>query len=232
MKNESINLRDYRQVSVKAVHNPPIDEVTYIIYEKNAPGCVLIDPFDMETVEKALCGLGNPEWILLTHEHYDHIGAVNQLTGKYHCKTASSRICAERIKDPRKNMSAYYDALLELHGTASAERVPFYSVDSVDFVFERQEKFLWRDILFTLTETPGHSPGSICIQMENNIFTGDSLLRDTPIITKFPAGSRKDYQNITKPYLLNLSGDIQVYPGHGSSFFLGENKYLYPDGKG
>lgn len=216
---------------MKAIHNPPIDEVTYIIFKSNESGCILVDPYDMDQIEEMLAqlGCGHPEWVLLTHEHYDHIGAVNQLTEKYHCGIVSSRICAERLKDPRKNMSAYFDALLELHGASNYDKkAPLYSVPCVDVMFEGQDDFLWRGIPFRLTETPGHSPGSICIRSDTCIFTGDSLLRDVPVITRAPGGSRKDYQRITEPYLLNLPKDITVYPGHGVPFRIGESKYLYP----
>ncbi len=214
--------------SITAVHNPPIDEVTYILSEEGKRGCLLIDPYDISRIEVKIGEFGRPEWLLLTHEHYDHIAAVNQLVEKYHCKVAASKVCAEQIQDPRKNMSAYYDALMELHDTALEKRTQLYSIDTVNFMFEGSAVFQWKDLTFELVEVRGHSPGSICIRFENNVFTGDVLLRDTEVITRFPGGSKKEYLKITKPYLFSLPPDLQVYPGHGDPFVLGESIYLYP----
>ena len=223
-----MRISDYNdgRIRISIFSGELIDERTYVI--SGGEGAIVIDPHEEDGLISYLRG-ENKIAVFLTHEHYDHIGAVNQLIKKYHCKIVSSRICAERLKDPRKNMSAYFDALMELHGTSEpGEKAPLYSVPCVDIMFEGQDDFLWREIPFRLTETPGHSPGSICIRSDTCVFTGDSLIRDTPVITRSPGGSRKDYQRITEPYLLNLPKDITVYPGHGFPFQIGESKYLYP----
>ena len=65
-------------------------------------------------------------------------------------------------------------------------------------------------------ETPGHSPGSICILINDKyIFSGDSLVDGNKVITRLPGGSRKDYNQITKPFLEGLSEDSIIFPGHG-----------------
>ena len=68
-----------------------------------------------------------------------------------------------------------------------------------------------------LRETPGHSTGSICIEVNKKyIFTGDSLVDGAKIITRLPGGSKKAYKEITKPYLDSLNKDVVVFPGHGN----------------
>ena len=69
---------------------------------------------------------------------------------------------------------------------------------------------------------PGHSQGSCCILLNNKVlFTGDSLLAEYPVITRFPGGSSKDYKNISLPFLKSLNPNLVVYPGHGKSERLG-----------
>ena len=67
-----------------------------------------------------------------------------------------------------------------------------------------------------LIHTPGHSPGSICILINDKyIFTGDGLVEGNKVITKLPGGDRKKYNEITKPFLEKLSNQVVVFPGHG-----------------
>ena len=61
-----------------------------------------------------------------------------------------------------------------------------------DEIFDKELKYIWNEHELTFTSTPGHSPGSDCILIDNRfLFTGDSLLKDIPIITRFSGGTRK-----------------------------------------
>lgn len=197
-----------------------IDSRMYIIVFIDI--AVIIDP---NTDEEAFLFLEKRQithcYIILTHEHYDHISGVNKFRERFNCTVICSKKCGENIKAAKKNLAAYFDVLL----TCSNLKMPtgFLFEDynyscTADIVF--QEKYilnLGSDELI-LTETPGHSEGSICIVMDNVIlFSGDSLL-NVPVITKLPGGSRKEYEQITLPYLRELSKSLIVYPGHGDIF--------------
>lgn len=71
--------------------------------------------------------------------------------------------------------------------------------------------------------TPGHTAGSCCIIWnDTTVFTGDSLLLNTPTITRLPGGSTKQYKNITLPFLKSLPRDMFVLPGHGPEFRMAD----------
>lgn len=223
------------EVTVQAIHNTPIDEVTYIITttdnkyidDNSVYECVLVDPSNYIQLEnylqkKALI----PSWIILTHEHIDHINAVNKLVNRYGSKVACSEECANRIRDPKKNLSSYYCQMLEFHGKSITSEITEYVIQSVDFKFHKNSLLFWHGKTFYLFETPGHSPGSICISIDHKLFTGDSLLRDNKAPTNGPYGNRKDYNEITIPLLREFEATTEVYPGHGETFILKNSKFL------
>lgn len=198
------------------IDNPPIHATTYIIMNDQNASCVLIDPFDFTAIDVIIVkNKLEPEWIFLTHEHYDHVGAVNELVKKYGCKILTSVVCGEMLKDSRKNLSVFFHQLMELHGLRDYPQVN-YTIGYVDDTFMDNYSMLWNSIRFYFKQTPGHSPGSICIMMDDAaVFTGDSLLENEPPKLSGPGGSKKGFKEITVPFLTSLPEDIWVFPGHG-----------------
>lgn len=159
--------------------------------------------------------------VLLTHEHYDHISGVNRLRELFECWVICSRICNRLINNPRTNAAVFFAALFL--GRDEQERNQIEALldtgycCSADKVYEGELRMDWEGLSVWMKELPGHSKGSQIIQIEGkSIFTGDSLIPDTEPITRLPGGSRKDYEEIAKPYLLHLPEDSVIYPGHGA----------------
>ena len=73
-------------------------------------------------------------------------------------------------------------------------------------------------------ETPGHTRGSVCLLVENNLFTGDTIFAKRPGNTIFPGGNEKELLNSLNIIAL-LSKKYMIYPGHGHSCLLGEIQY-------
>ncbi len=89
---------------------------------------------------------------------------------------------------------------------------------SADETFTVSKEFKWNGHSIELFETPGHSSGSICVIIDKMyIFTGDSLLKNIPVVTKMPSGSKELYNKITRPFFEDLNKNLYVYPGHGES---------------
>ena len=131
------------------------------------------------------------------------------------------------MQKPTRNGSKYFKALFmdkEIERIKEAEKVqPVSYAGDEFFVGERQ--FDWQGHSIFVRETPGHSPGSICIIIDNQIlFTGDSLLKNDPVVFRLPGGNRKDYNAYTLPYLKSLDKDLMVCPGHGEDGILKEFK--------
>lgn len=168
--------------------------------------------------------------VFLTHEHPDHTCGVPWLKEKISISVVCHRLCAETISAEQNNRPYLITFVLaqkdKEQGTHLLEKfektVRPYSVQ-VDTTFDDMFSFEFRGVSFAFTPTPGHSKGSCCIKMNDAaVFTGDNLIWNTPVITRFPGGSLKDFNEKTKPYLDALPDDILVFPGHGKSFVMKE----------
>ena len=127
------------------------------------------------------------------------------------------------LKSSRKNLSRYFDAFCELQTWVTVEE-PVVNIDyscQADRSFEDHLTLEWQGNKICLFECPGHSLGSICILVNNEIlFSGDSLFRDYPTTTGLPGGSKKKWQEKSLPLLKSLPEDVFVYPGHFNGFYI------------
>ncbi len=190
------------------------------IMVKNDEACV-IDPHVSLEADELLNSAGVKKvYILLTHEHYDHISGVNHFRANWECTVIGNATTKEYLPNPKKNLSAFFKSMFFNKDEETIRKVECvfneeFSCEA-DIGFEGRYRFGWNNCDVQLIETPGHSKGSICIVInEKYIFTGDSLVEGSPIITRLPGGSMKDYQMITKPFLEGLSKEMIVFPGHG-----------------
>lgn len=202
----------------------PIDSRMYLIAEGGQ--ALIVDPCIDGRALSILDTIGTKQLtILLTHEHYDHISGVNWLKLHYPCKVACSAACAACLTDDKKNLSRYFDALMMgRYGQAYIQKTRPYTCEATD-TFEGQATVQWQGHTLEMRETPGHSPGSICILVDRKIlFTGDTLLKEVGITTRLPGGNQRDYEKFTRPWLESLPGELYVYPGHGEGGYLKEFK--------
>lgn len=182
---------------------------------------LVIDPHENHETEELLNSHGIMEVvILLTHEHFDHISGVNFFRERWNCKVYGSRKCKEMVTDPAKNLSAFYMAMFITKSKEEREMAQELFVETysckVDVGFEGTMEIEFDSLPIKMIQTPGHSPGSICIIIDQKyIFTGDSLVGGNLVITRLPGGSRKEYNQITRPFLEGLPENMIVFPGHG-----------------
>jgi hydroxyacylglutathione hydrolase len=210
-------------LSVRCFQSSILMSNMYIITKENH--CIIIDPFISESALNAIIRNNiNVDYIILTHEHYDHISGVNWLKKKFPCSVICSDECGKAIVNPKKNLSEYFDILLSLIPDNIDYKIESsikpYSC-SADITFHDNMVMDWMGHNIELVSTPGHSKGSICVLIDDAIiFTGDSLLRDYSIITRIPGGSVSEYESHTKLFLQGLATGMIVKPGHFSDFIL------------
>lgn len=112
------------------------------------------------------------------------------------------------ITDSKKNCSLFFD---QVGFTLPPANIITQDIDN---------QIKWNNLIVKFFVTPGHSTASICILIDNILFTGDTLIKDTKTVVKLPYSSKEElYQSIL--ILENLKGNNNhVYPGHGDSFGL------------
>jgi len=203
------------ELIIKRIINNPIDSNCFVIYQLNYSGCIIVDPGSKDCSElisfitkKKL----NPEYIILTHEHFDHIWGVNELRSNYvDVKIIASQLCSDKIVDRKKNMSVFYDQVgFETYACD-------ISVESIENVL------LWNDIKIDFIKTPGHSDASISILIVNNLFIGDTIIKNHKTVTKLPGGNKgKLLETLDSLDHLFFGKQIYVYSGHGENFWFDE----------
>ena len=163
------------------------------------------------------------DYIILTHEHYDHVCSINDIRKRFGIKVFCGEKAFERLSDPSSNMSRYIEFMLEAIPFGNHLVEPNEYVCSADSTLGDQQTIEWQGHLLFIKETPGHSKGSISILLDNQyLFSGDTIFKDYPTATRMPGGNTKAFKSITEPWLDSLPQDTMVYPGHGKAFLLKE----------
>jgi glyoxylase-like metal-dependent hydrolase (beta-lactamase superfamily II) len=200
---------------IHKIKNSPISSNCYIIYHNSK--CVIVDPGSSSNNEiYEFIKLKNltPEYIFLTHEHFDHIWGLNDLRSNFlELKVISSIECSNSIICSKKNLSAFYK------GTS------FVCLKS-DIVFKASFKLFWSDTMFDFFITEGHSLGSICILFNNNLITGDTIILNEKTVTKFPNGSESQLKSSLLKISENITFPINIFAGHGEDFSINSKTEL------
>lgn len=159
-----------------------------------------------------------PVAILLTHGHYDHIAGVEQVREKYHIPVYIHALDATMLTDSHANLGEWLSTQ------------PFQPVQEWNTVRDG-DVLQFGDSTFTVIHTPGHTPGSICIQSDSVLYTGDTLFRMSRGRTDFPGGSDAQMLESFRK-LKSLEGDFRVLPGHNEKSTLSFEKEHNPTMRG
>ncbi len=161
----------------------------YFLYHKNGGECLIIDPgYSYRTftdfIDENQLKLAG---ILLTHHHYDHVGAVERIREIYECPVYMHKDDCDMYKKP---VDVYMDDgdVIELEG----ERIEVIS-------------------------TPGHTRGSVCFFLPESrlMFTGDTVFDTDLGRSDLEGGSERDMEETVKNIVDRWDNDIFIYPGHG-----------------
>lgn len=194
----------------------------YIIRNENE--AVIIDPGDdAEEIIRA-CEDLDVRYILLTHAHVDHVGALKEVS--------------EKLRNSRKTpkILMHKSDLFLLNTAPSMARYFGYEIEPPpepsDFIDDGEEITIG-DLSIKAIHTPGHSPGGMSYlftdeQGKYHLFTGDVLFAGSIGRTDLPGGNYRQLIHSIKTKLLVLPSETIVYPGHGPTTTIGVEKFSNP----
>lgn len=199
--------------------NTPLGDPTncYIVEDEETKETIVIDPAgEVEKIIEMLNILeAKLKYIYLTHCHGDHTGAVVELKNRCGGTILIHRTESENLNNPQITLN-YYIGIPEIELESNSR------IDDNDLIHIG-------NIEFRVIHTPGHTNGgtSLFCEKEKLLFSGDTLFRGTWGRTDLPTGSLNDIMNSITNKLLILPDDTIVYPGHGKSTMIKEEKPIY-----
>lgn len=195
----------------------PLAVNCYIVYNEETKKGFVVDPGgDAKRIGKKLEDAGiSLEAILLTHGHFDHILAVDELREQFGVKVYLHEKDAELMGNAQRNVSAMFGK-------------PFTA--KADVLLRNEEPITIAGIKIDVLETPGHTPGGVCYYLKEDgvAFSGDTIFQGSVGRTDFPDGSSSQLVNSIKEKLLVLPEDTQLFPGHGDSTLVSYEKQYNP----
>ena len=191
-------------MQIREVTVGPVGTCCYVVWQEDRDDCIVIDPgAEAERIRKAAEGRRIAA-ILLTHGHFDHIGAVEALMRDGAGETRLFIHPRDRpmLTDP------------ELNASRGLMRLEVKAPDATDSVREGDELAL-AGMSVRVMHTPGHTPGSVCYRIGDDLFTGDTLFEHGWGRTDLPGGSEQDMFHSLRR-LIPISREMNVHPGHES----------------
>ena len=184
----------------------PLYTNTFLLVTEQKHGILIDAAAEPDTYKKALAEqAATLTHILLTHGHYDHVGAVAALRRETGCKV---------YLDPA---DALGDALYPLKASDVDEAWPVSGSLTID------------ELTFTIYHTPGHTRGSVVLALGKLLFCGDTLFAGSCGRTDMPGGSGiQMQQSLSMLAESDLRNDMQVLPGHGEDSTLGRERLSNP----
>ena len=190
----------------------------YIIEDEETKEAMVIDPGgEPERITEMLDTLGINElkYIYLTHCHGDHFGGILELKENKGGKVLIHRDDSEGLYKPEISLT-YYIGMDDIELEADSR------VDEGD-------KIHLGNLEFNVIHTPGHTQGGSCLYCKEQelVFSGDTLFKGTWGRTDLPTGSFPAIISSITDKLMKLPDDTIVYPGHGKSTRIKEEKPIY-----
>ncbi|MGL5416449.1 MAG: MBL fold metallo-hydrolase [Clostridium sp.] len=185
----------------------------YII--ENKKECFIVDPgYEKEKLVKYVEEKGlSVKGILLTHGHIDHIGAIDSFQVPVYIHEKEYEILVDNHKNG-----------FEFYGREKPYRLEDINIVTID----ENKVFTLGDKTIEVIFTPGHTVGGVCYKIGDDLYTGDTLFKETVGRWDFPTGDLKVLQESVVRLVDSMNEEVRIHPAHGQSSTI-ENEKKYND---
>lgn len=194
-------------------------EATYVFHDEESQFSIVIDPGAYTARERFalddyLDSLNAPNVIiLLTHSHLDHIFGVAHLVQKY-----GAKVYLHQLEEQYLFMNTHL---------CESWHIPEPDAFSVDRYLKGGDVINFGNLSISVLDVPGHSAGGLAFYLpdENVVFTGDVLFAGSMGRYDFPGGNEQQLWNSLRTQLMSLPGSTRVFPGHGPSTTIDNERF-------
>lgn len=197
---------------IKRLAVGPLESNCFIFADEKTKEALLIDPGDEPDRILDLISEDNLKlkYIVCTHAHFDHVGAIPELKNKTNAKIVIHHDELDIYKHTREQAAILWGFELE-------------PLPEPDVFVSEGDKLEVGDLKFRILHTPGHSPGSICLYGEGVVITGDTLFAGSVGRTDLFGGNIEKLKRSFRK-LMALEDEIRVFPGHGHESTIGKER--------
>lgn len=208
---------------IKTFREPPIDNNNYLIIDEPSGEAALVDCSSLDIWDKVPSSQGNVaattsgntrgeienvclKYILLTHGHFDHVAGIREIKAEV--------LMHKNDLDLLKQVNNF----LPMFGMGKI------TVPKIDRFVEDGDIIKLGDIEINVIHTPGHTQGGVCYYAENNLFSGDTIFRESVGRCDLEGGDFNQLVESIENKIFTLPEDVKIYPGHGKPTTVGWEK--------